>query len=281
MLLRDRLLARLEQMGPDPDYVRLASEVLGIRNAPLDLARRLVSQALVVEDRAAKWQAIGEHICREAPPGPGVYVLRDADDVVLYVGKAISLRRRLRAHFSRRRWKGLKADFARACQAEWIEVGSEIEALLREGALIEELQPTVNVQLGAPLLETRTVPPAIVRDVLVIVPSVEPDSVELIGARTDGGWMIQRTARSGADLVVHVPRLTKFFSPLRRAFTGPPLAPIVFSWLAGRGATETRLDPHTTPRVLREALAALLGDKDLFAGRIIQTRQGSTGSRVR
>lgn len=270
MLLRDRLLARLEQMGPQPDYSRLASDVLGIRNAPADLARRLVSQALVVEDRAEKWQAIGEQICRDAPATPGVYVLRDADDRVLYVGKAINLRRRLRTHFSRRRWKGLKADFARACQAEWIEVGSELEALLREGALIDELQPSVNVQLGSPSVETRILPPAMVRDVLLLLPSVEPESVELVGARKDGGWMIQRTARSGADLVVHVPRLTKFFSPLRRGFDGPLLAPIVFSWLAGRGENATRLDPHaSSSRELRASLAALLRDQDLFAGRIV------------
>jgi predicted GIY-YIG superfamily endonuclease len=257
-------------MGSRPDYARLASEVLGIRNAPDDLARRLVSQALVVEDRAEKWEAIGERICREAPAAPGVYVLRDADDRVLYVGKAINLRRRLRTHFSRRRWKGLKAGFARACQAEWTEAGSELEALLREAALIAELQPSVNVQQGAPALETRTLPAAIARDVLVIVPSVEPDAVELIGARTDGGWMIQRTARNGADLVVHVPRVTKFFSPLRRGLEGALLAPSVFSWLAGRGQAATRLDPHTTPRALRASLTALLKDRDLFEDRIIQ-----------
>ena len=51
MLLRDRLRARLNEMGDAPDYPRLAAEVLGIRNAPFELARRLVSQALVLEDR--------------------------------------------------------------------------------------------------------------------------------------------------------------------------------------------------------------------------------------
>ena len=34
LLLRDRLLARMSEMGTPPDYVRLATEVLGIRNAP-------------------------------------------------------------------------------------------------------------------------------------------------------------------------------------------------------------------------------------------------------
>ena len=50
-MLRDRLLARLAEMGDAPDHQRLAAEVLGIRGAPPELARRLVAQALVVEDR--------------------------------------------------------------------------------------------------------------------------------------------------------------------------------------------------------------------------------------
>jgi len=61
---------------------------------------------------------------------------------------------------------------SRAAAAEWREVGSELEALLREAALIHELQPPVNVQTGAPGLETRAVPRALVRDILVIAPSV-------------------------------------------------------------------------------------------------------------
>src|SRR5262245_40641931 len=109
MLLRDRLRARLDAMGASPDYPLLAREVLGITNAPDELAWRLVSQAMVIEDRADKWYATGERICRDAPEGPGVYVLRDAADRVLYVGKAINVRRRLRTHFSSRQWKGLKA----------------------------------------------------------------------------------------------------------------------------------------------------------------------------
>ena len=71
-LLRDRLLARMREMGDAPDYQRLASDVLGIRGAPPDLARRLVAQALVVEDRRDAWRQAGERISRGAPSTPGV-----------------------------------------------------------------------------------------------------------------------------------------------------------------------------------------------------------------
>jgi hypothetical protein len=272
MLTRDRLLARMAEMGSRPDHQRLAEEVLGIRNAPPDLARRLVLQALVVEDRQSAWRAVGRRIAAQAPARPGVYILRDEQERPLYVGKAINLKRRLSAHFATRRWRGLKAELTRAANAEWQEVGSELEALLREAALIHTLAPVVNVQVGSPRLDTREIPRQLVRDVIVVLPSVEDDSAELIAARQDGGWLIQRTRKNGADLAVHTSRLSRFFnSPLRRKFEDELLAPIVFSWLAGRGSRASRLDPHDamSPRQLRARLAALLDDEALFTERIV------------
>src|SRR5262249_20053542 len=256
------------EMDGVPDYQRLAAEVLGIRNAPIELARRLVSQALVVEDRHEEWQRIGERVCAQAPGAPGVYVLRDAVGRALYVGKAVNLRRRLRTHFSERRWRGLKPEFARACDAEWQEVGSELEGLLREAMLISELQPAVNVQTAAPSLVRRAIPRSLMHDVIVIVPSVEEDSVELVAAKVDGRTFIQRTRRNGVDLPVHTTRLMRFFNSAlggRREADG--LGPIVFSWLAGRGRSATRIDPHdvASPRELRTRLGGLLADDRLFA----------------
>jgi predicted GIY-YIG superfamily endonuclease len=269
-MLRDKLIARLAEMGDAPDHQRLAAEVLGIRGAPPELARKLVAQALVLEDRRDIWRRAGERICRDAPPTPGVYVLKDAEGRALYVGKAVHLRRRLRAHFAARRWHALKPEMSRAADAEWQEVGSEIEALLREAALIDELQPPVNVQIAAPDPEGRDVPGALRRDVLVLQPSIEADSVELIGASVDGRWMIQRTRRNGADLAVHARRIRTFFSGAERRTT--KLSPLVFSWLAGRGAGATRLDPHdvASAKQLQTRLAALLADDRLFVERLDQ-----------
>ena len=274
MLFRDRLAVRLQEMGEAPDYARLAEEVLGIRNAPPDLARRLVSQALVVEDRRDAWQRIGERVCARAPDRPGVYILRDEIGRALYVGKSNNVRRRLRAHFARRRWPRVKAALARAVDAEWVEVGSEIEALLREAELIAELAPVVpmvNIQTGPPNLGTRAIPAALVRDVIVVVPSIAPDSAELIAARVDGGWMIQRARRNGEDL--QPTRLLRFFRTPGSSSGGARslLAPIVFSWLARRGANASRVNPHdmTSSRTLGARLAALLADECLFAERIV------------
>ena len=271
-VLRDKLLARLKEMGAAPgeiDHQRLAAEVLGIRGAPEALARRLISQALVVGDRREAWQRTGDRICRQAPAVPGVYVLRDEEGRALYVGKAVNLRRRLRAHFAHRHWRATRPDFARAADAEWRLVGSEVEALLSEAVLIHELKPVVNIQIGEPDLRTRAVPRALARDVIVLAPSVEEEMVELIGACVDGRWMIQRTRRNGADLTVHSARLKKFFAGHPSSIAR--LAPIVFSWLAGRGATATRLDPHgvNSARALRVQLSALLRDERLFTERLV------------
>jgi hypothetical protein len=281
-MLRDKLLARLATMGDEPDHQVLAAEILGIRGAPADLAKRLVAQALVVEDRRQIWRLAGERICRQAPPTPGVYVLKDVDGRALYVGKAVQLRRRLRAHFAERRWRALKPEMSRAADAEWREVGSEIEALLREAELIHTLQPPVNVQIAAPALDTRAVPRALLRDVIVLQPSIEPDSVELICAALDGGCLIQRTRRSGVDLGVHIRRVMRFFDGTtgkrgsvdraRLITPSPRLAPLVFSWLADRGSSATRLDPHDTSSAseLRRRLAALFDDDRLFVERLDQ-----------
>jgi predicted GIY-YIG superfamily endonuclease len=295
-MLRDKLIARLAEMGDAPDHQVLAAEILGIRGAPPELARRLVAQALVLEDRREIWRQAGERICSQAPPAPGVYVLKDSDGRALYVGKAVHLRRRLRAHFAERRWRALKPEMSRAADAEWQEVGSEIEALLREAAMIETLRPPVNVQVGAPDLDTRDVPRALIRDVLVVQPSVEPDSVELIGAAVDGRWMIQRTRRNGADLAVHTRRIMTFFRGVgnaprtsnaeprttnrerrttnveSRTTEAANLSPLVFSWLAGRGANATRLDPHDSSSAsdMRRRLDALFLDDRLFIERLDQ-----------
>ncbi len=199
----------------------------------------------------------------------------------LYVGKAASLRRRLSAHFADRRWRVLPPALAGVAAIEWQQVGSEIEALLREAVLIRELQPAVNIQTAAPTLATRAIPRALVQDVVVLVPSIDPDAAELVAARADGAMILHRTRRSGGELARHSRELWMFF--LKRSDgAGDRLAPLVFSWLAGRGQHATRLDPRdfASTRHLRDHLGDLLADKGVFSERIIAVcKQGETEGR--
>src|SRR6476659_5101240 len=105
--LRDRVLAALRETGTSPDYVVIARDVLAVRVNDAALAKRLVEQALVIEDREDAWRALGERVTRDLPDAPGVYVMRDAAGAAVYVGKAANLRRRVSAYFAPRAWRTL------------------------------------------------------------------------------------------------------------------------------------------------------------------------------
>jgi excinuclease ABC subunit C len=83
------------------------------------------------------------------PLKPGCYIMKNAAGEVIYVGKAINLRSRVRSYFQER------ADFDRktlklvsqVVDLEWILVGSELEALILEMNLIKKHRPRFNVRL--------------------------------------------------------------------------------------------------------------------------------------
>jgi predicted GIY-YIG superfamily endonuclease len=274
-MIRDVLAARLAALTASditPDYQVLARDVLGIRGASAALARRLIEQALVVEDRRDHWRRIGEQVRADAPGSAGVYVFRDADNHALYVGKAANLRRRLHTHFADRRWRTLHPSVARVARVDWQTTGSELEALLLEATLIAELQPAANVHIGEPALRTRAVPTTLLRDVVVLLPSIQPDAVDIVAARTRGDVLLQRVDRSGATLADDAARLWKFFDQTTdRSAARLALAPLVFSWIAGRGRSATRVDPHDAADAdeLAARLAALFGDASLFVERLV------------
>ncbi len=64
-----------------------------------------------------------------APTTPGVYLFRDRNDAVLYVGKARDLRARLRSYFAGDRQRpAVEAALGALARVEWRELGSELEA---------------------------------------------------------------------------------------------------------------------------------------------------------
>jgi excinuclease ABC subunit C len=83
------------------------------------------------------------------PESPGVYLFKDAGGTVLYVGKARSLRSRVRSYFLESRWADAKTgSLAREiADLETIVVGNEREALALEHNLIKKYQPKFNVVL--------------------------------------------------------------------------------------------------------------------------------------
>lgn len=82
----------------------------------------------------------------ELPEQPGVYLFRNARGAVLYVGKAVNLRRRIASYFhqQRRRFPRLRRMIGRTRAVTWHETGSELEALLLESRLIKQEKPPFN-----------------------------------------------------------------------------------------------------------------------------------------
>jgi len=88
-------------------------------------------------------------ILETLPTKPGCYLMKDEKGKVIYVGKAISLRARVRSYFHQSAQHSNKViELVRhIADIEWIVVGSELEALLLEMNLIKKYRPYFNVRL--------------------------------------------------------------------------------------------------------------------------------------
>lgn len=86
---------------------------------------------------------------KKLPSQPGVYLMHDAKDEIIYVGKAISLKNRVRQYFQSSRNKSAKIEqmVSRIARFEYIVTDSEMEALVLECNLIKEHQPRYNTML--------------------------------------------------------------------------------------------------------------------------------------
>ncbi len=90
-----------------------------------------------------------EEELKKLPAKPGVYIMHDAHDAIIYVGKAISLKNRVRQYFQSSRGKSPKIQqmVANIAYFEYIVVDSEMEALVLECNLIKEHRPKYNTML--------------------------------------------------------------------------------------------------------------------------------------
>ena len=86
---------------------------------------------------------------KKLPGKPGVYIMHDEKDAIIYVGKAVSLKNRVRQYFQASRNKGAKIDqmVTRIRRFEYIVTDSELEALVLECNLIKEHRPKYNTML--------------------------------------------------------------------------------------------------------------------------------------
>ncbi len=122
------------------------------------------------------------------PESPGVYIMKDESDKVLYIGKAINLRNRVRSYFSdsHEDRAHIPVMLQKLDHIDWIATNNETEALILEANLIRTHQPNYNVKLRDdshfPYLKV-TVNEPFPR--LLVVRKVEKDGARYFGPYTD------------------------------------------------------------------------------------------------
>lgn len=90
-----------------------------------------------------------EEELKKLPHSPGVYIMKNKNDEIIYVGKAISLKKRVRSYFqsSKNQHPKVAAMVSHIVEFEYIIVDNEVEALVLESNLIKKHRPKYNILL--------------------------------------------------------------------------------------------------------------------------------------
>ncbi|MEX0851542.1 MAG: exonuclease domain-containing protein [Gaiellaceae bacterium] len=134
-----------------PDALATAEILISLLGLAQERGARSLSEIIELGAPRARQLHSKRVLVAGAPTTPGVYLFRDRDDTVLYVGKARDLRARLRSYFAGDRQRpAVEAALGALHRVEWLELGSELEAALEELRLIRELRPPANARVGRP-----------------------------------------------------------------------------------------------------------------------------------
>lgn len=94
---------------------------------------------------------LSDHIAsllKTIPEGPGVYQYFDAENDLLYVGKAKNLKKRVSSYFNKEHDSGrLRIMVRKIADIKTVKVNTELDALLLENNLIKSLKPRYNINL--------------------------------------------------------------------------------------------------------------------------------------
>jgi len=130
-----------------PDALATAEILVRLLGLAQERGARTVADVVELAAPRARRLHSKRSLVAGAPTAPGVYLFRDRNGTVLYVGKARDLRVRLRSYFSGNRQRPVvEAALGALEEVEWRPLGSELEAALEELRLIRELRPPANAR---------------------------------------------------------------------------------------------------------------------------------------
>ncbi len=134
-----------------PDALATAEVLIALLGLAQERGARTLADVLELAAPRERRLHAKRPLVAGAPTTPGVYLFRDRNSTVLYVGKARDLRARLRSYFSGSRQRpAVEAALGALHRIEWRELGSELEAELEELRLIRELRPPANARASRP-----------------------------------------------------------------------------------------------------------------------------------
>lgn len=171
------------------------------------------------------------HFLDNLPHQPGVYIMKDRADRVIYVGKAKDLARRLKSYFVLRQYQDQKARAILgrlfAIDIEW--VGSELEALVREFTLIRQYRPEINRQVK---IHQRKIPTRFYKERIFILPALSPNQVILVFLAKSGNTHQIFVDNTQPDENALRKEITAFFYDWKGPDREPnPDGMILLSWL--------------------------------------------------
>ncbi len=203
--------------------------------------------------------AFDEAFLSALPELPGVYIMRDREGGVIYVGKAVNLRQRVGSYFARRSERPEKTQqiLDRIWSMEVETVGSELEALLLEAKLIALCQPEFNTQLD---VHKRDVALDNLKNIVLILPSAEQECVELFCVVDSASFAQVRTRKDLWDWEGVERTLNEFyfFAELESDLETGDSFEILKSWMVAKRDAINWVDmdrsgsPENALRIVRE-----------------------------
>jgi DNA polymerase III epsilon subunit family exonuclease len=134
-----------------PDALATAEILVALLGLAQERGARTLADVVELAAPRARRLHSKRSLAAGAPTTPGVYLFRDRNGTVLYVGKARDLRARLRSYFAGGRQRpAVEAALGALERIEWRALGSELEAALEELRLIRELRPPANARSTRP-----------------------------------------------------------------------------------------------------------------------------------
>ncbi|RPH97286.1 MAG: nucleotide excision repair endonuclease [Calditrichaeota bacterium] len=167
---------------------------------------------------------------RQLPTTPGVYVMKDCEERIIYIGKAVDLNRRIRSYFSVESQADPKLQqiHRRLYSLTIQQTGSELEALLLEQQMIDAHQPPINRQRS---VHSRSHRQKERFERILILPHIDPAWATLLFYIPGRLINVQICQRSPTDHVVLHEWITRAFFTMEESDIAAGEEEILISWL--------------------------------------------------